>query len=572
MIALSGLFEGLAIVLLVPILHILSGKGVADDGLFLTRYLLQFNLSDNQLLSVAVGSFILLGVIAATLRLFSDNGVLWVRSHIEKQLRTDMSNEALNMSWAHFVTMQLGDLSKAIVEEGFRVGIGCYSFLHALGAISVVGFFLILSFIVSTELTLYTLIFGALGVLCYLLFNKLAIKHSSGLSSLQSEIGNQATELFGNMKFFRASGESLLAKSEINKVFSSFANSFYWSQAYGSVVRFIFESVAVLFVSSFLLVNHFGFQKPLESILVFLTLFYRLSPRILRAQEELMRARTYLSWYQSYRERMVKMRAFPDERISDINKEEARHFNNRISLKNINFTYPGAIQPALKGVSLEIKQGECVAIVGASGSGKSTLLDIILGLLTPNHGDISVDNISLKNLKIDSWRNRLGIVTQDTPVFFGTVLDNIAWGFTVKDLIRAEEAAKLAYAWEFIEKLPHGLKSVVGEKGGRLSGGQKQRLAIARALYRDPWCLIFDEATSALDEESEGEVQQALHRLKGSRAMIVVAHRLKSVRLADRIVVMDKGEIVEEGSWNELVQREDGIFNKYRTSYLESAA
>ena len=148
---------------------------------------------------------------------------------------------------------------------------------------------------------------------------------------------------------------------------------------------------------------------------------------------------------------------------------------------------------------------------------------------------------------------------QDSPIFHATVLENIAWGADTPDRDKALQAARMAHCLEFIEPLPQGLDSVVGEKGGRLSGGQRQRLALARALYRDPWLLVLDEATSALDGAAEVEVQKALEQIKGSCAMLMVAHRLTTVQMADRILVLDKGRIAEQGSWDELLRRPQGL-------------
>lgn len=204
-------------------------------------------------------------------------------------------------------------------------------------------------------------------------------------------------------------------------------------------------------------------------------------------------------------------------------------------------------------ISLTVRPGECVAIVGASGGGKSTLLDLTTGLLRPSSGFVSLDGRPLNELDREAWCQRIGLVMQESPLFHASVLTNIAWGDSVPNVGLAIDCARRAHAWDFIETLPEGLNTIIGERGARLSGGQRQRLGIARALYRQPALLILDEATSALDGEAETVVQSALEELKGRFAILMVAHRLKTVRMADRIVVMNAGRLVEEGAWNDLV-------------------
>jgi ABC-type multidrug transport system fused ATPase/permease subunit len=201
-------------------------------------------------------------------------------------------------------------------------------------------------------------------------------------------------------------------------------------------------------------------------------------------------------------------------------------------------------------------------LVGESGGGKSTALDIVTGLLRPNAGRVRLDDVDLFDVDLESWRRRVGFVMQDAPLFFGTILENIAWGDTDPDRGRVQEAAELAHLGAVVEALPDGLDTPVGPRGGRLSGGQRQRVALARALYQQPWLLVLDEATSALDSDSEREIREALHSLKGSLSMLIVAHRLRSVELAEHILVLANGEVIEEGDWASLSQRSGGVFQR----------
>ena len=218
-------------------------------------------------------------------------------------------------------------------------------------------------------------------------------------------------------------------------------------------------------------------------------------------------------------------------------------------------------------VNFSIKKGSVVALVGASGSGKSTIADLIPRFFEPSKGKIKLDNVDIRDVGIKSLRKLMGIVTQETILFNDTISGNIAYGQNEIALTKIAEAAKVANAKEFINDLPHGFDTVIGEKGVRLSGGQRQRLAIARALLKDPPILILDEATSSLDTESEKNVQEAIDNLMKDRTVLVIAHRLSTIINADQIIVLDNGKIVESGSHTELLEK-DGIYkNLYNIQF-----
>lgn len=239
---------------------------------------------------------------------------------------------------------------------------------------------------------------------------------------------------------------------------------------------------------------------------------------------------------------------------------EIKEFNDSIIFENVSFKYD-TTDLVLKDINLKIIKGEIVAIVGPSGSGKSTLVDLVPRFYDPAEGSIKIDGIDLRKVKQESLRDLMGIVTQETILFNDTVAANIGFGMVDAQMQKIIEAAKVANAHNFIESLEHGYFTIIGDRGVKLSGGERQRIAIARAVLKNPPILILDEATSSLDPESEMLVQEALERLMQNRTSIVIAHRFSTIKNADKIVVMEKGKIVQVGNFSELLNQE-GLFKR----------
>lgn len=298
----------------------------------------------------------------------------------------------------------------------------------------------------------------------------------------------------------------------------------------------------ILFYGGWLVVNDKISSGDFFSFVAAVFLMYTPLKRLSRVNASFQRGRNVV-------ERLREIIFIEHEPLKGIKKE----INGHIVFKDVSFKYPFAKEYALKNISFEVKPGETVAIVGPSGAGKSTIGDLLTGFWYPTDGDILIDGVSIKELSLQSLRSQIALVTQDIVLFNDTVASNIKFGNLASTDEEAEEAAKMADAHDFIMNLSEGYESRVGDKGILLSGGQKQRITIARAILREPKILIFDEATAFLDTESEEKIQKALEKMRRVRTTIVIAHRLSMIKRADKIIVMDKGQIIEQGTHEELL-------------------
>jgi ATP-binding cassette subfamily C protein len=312
--------------------------------------------------------------------------------------------------------------------------------------------------------------------------------------------------------------------------------------------RVTIGSAAVL--AAVVYVSHAWLAVPAAALFLLLFLFARLMPRVMGIPERLQTIATLLPALAAVCEL--------DARCHEAAEPTASHARDLSLTRDVKFddvtlAYHGAAGvPAVDGVNLTILAGRTTAIVGASGAGKTTLADLLMGLLTPARGRVLVDGQPLGPHHLKGWRAQIGYVPQDTFLFHDTVRANLLWAWpeaTDEDLRRA---LRMAAAASFVEALPEGLDTVIGDRGSRLSGGERQRLSLARALLRDPKLLILDEATSSLDFENERQIQKAIAQLHHRVTIVVITHRLSTIRGADMIYVMDRGRIAESGTWEEL--------------------
>jgi len=551
LLALSGLSEGGALLALQPVLQ--GSLGMAGAGPWL-HLLALGGLPPESSTLVALFLFCFMGVGTAVLHYATESMLVRMTVTVEAYSRETISLALLNSQWSSFLALRLGAVGDTILMDGTQMGRGLTLFVSALGAALTVMGLLASSFLLSAQMTIYTLIFALAGYLIFRWVTAKAQRHAQQQKDVLTNINELICDIFNNLKFFRSTGKRDVAERSVIWTFGAYAQAYFKASHYNILMRGGLEGAGVLGIFAFLCTSISLGSKDIASTLIFLAIFYRIVPRLLTLQQSLYNAEMCLPWYNSWRTTLSSLR----NSSSMPGGLTPPSFERTLELKDVCYRYHPSSRDALNGIDLTLAKGKFVALVGRSGSGKSTLMDLVTGLLVPSSGEILLDGLNLQLVEQETWRRHIGLVLQESPIFHGTVLDNITWGEDTPDRAWASQVLNQVGAWEFVAQMHGGLDAPVGEKGGKLSGGQRQRLALARALYRRPWLLILDEPTSALDAASEQCILEVLSDIKGSCSTLLISHRLAPVRIADEVIVFAEGSIVEHGTWGELIAKPGG--------------
>ena len=449
-----------------------------------------------------------------------------------------LMNNYLKYSYQNFVKKNSNDLIKNITIEANWVVVLIQNCLMMVSEICVVVFIYIVMLYIDFKITLFVSIFMGINILLikYFLINKVK-KWGKDRFDATQEYYQIIGSTFGNYKFIKLQSDD---KSILNnfktscKKYTEVDKKYTFVQPVPRLIlEFLgFSIVVVLIIFSVMMYDENGLAKIMPVISVFFIGLYRILPSVNRI----------INYYQVVVFYKKSLDIIAEELESEIENIENNpiEFNKKIELKDICFEFEKG-KEVLKNINLNIFKGEKVAFVGESGSGKTTLVDLITGLYKPKNGNIYLDDIKLEDKNIGYWRNSIGYIPQEVYLFDGTIADNVVFNREYNEE-RLIESLKKARIWEFLKK-KEGIKTIVGDRGIMLSGGQKQRIAIARALYDNPDILVLDEATSALDNETEEEIMKEIYDVSKDRTLIIIAHRLTTLKDCNRIFVINNGEI-----------------------------
>lgn len=384
-------------------------------------------------------------------------------------------------------------------------------------------------------------------------FRKKIRRTNSEFRKQIESMSGQVSEMVGMMPVTRAHGLEQTEITKIDKTLSKLRNKGYRLdivEAYfGSSAWVTFQVFQVLCLAFTILLAYRG-TIPVGDVVLYQSFF----TMILNSISQLLNVYPNIAkgFESIYSVTEILLSKDTEEYQGKRKPDEVK---GSFSFESVHFGYPNSDRHVLSDFRLDVKAGECIALVGASGAGKSTVLNLVIGFNKPTKGRVKVDGVPMEELAMGAYRQHLAVVHQSTVLFSGTIRENITYGLPSVSEEKLAEVVRMTHLQDVIAQLPQGLDTPVGEHGGKLSGGQRQRIAIARALIRDPSIILLDEATSALDNESEYYVQQAMQELIKGRTTFIVAHRLSTIRDADRIVVMKQGRCVEVGTYDELMEK-----------------
>lgn len=489
--------------------------------------------------------------------------ITFLRNGILRDMRNSMYKKTIDLPLASFSEKRKGDTISRIASDVNEVQASLLSILELVVKEPLTIIFTIIAMLaISVKLTLFVFIFIPVSGYIISLIGKRLKKQSTRAQEEQGVFLSTIEETLGGLKVVKGYN----SETYFNRIFQESTNRFFdLSNKIGNrqnLASPMSEFMGIMVIA--ILLWYGGQMVLIEQSLkgaAFIT-YMGLAYNILTPAKSISKASYSIKRGNAAAERVLEILEQENPITSKADAIEKNSFDSNITIKNINFKYED--ETVLKNFSLEIEKGQTVALVGQSGSGKSTIANLLTRFYDVNDGTITIDETNIKDMNLQSLRGLMGLVTQDSILFNDTIKANISLGKLDATDDEIIEALKIANAYEFVKDLPKGIYTNIGDSGNKLSGGQKQRLSIARAVLKNPPIMILDEATSALDTESEKFVQVALENMMQNRTSIVIAHRLSTIQKADKIVVMQKGVIVEQGKHDELIAL-NGTYNKLVT-------
>ncbi|HOZ36858.1 MAG TPA: ABC transporter ATP-binding protein [bacterium] len=554
----GGILEGLGINAVIPLFSfIMAGSNQPTD--FVSQLIAKiFNF-----LHITYSLKYLLIFIAV---LFTLKAVAWFLSHYTadkirviyaRKTREKIFRLTLKANWQYLNKQKMGYLEKVLIND-INAGASLLSYMSSLTILLTnMIVYIIIAINISLEITLLAL---AIGGIVFLIFKPLAYKTkklSYESSNAMKGVAHQINESMLGIKTIKAMAlEDVVAESG-QKYFQKLQDleirqSFLANIAYAAI-----QPIGLLLILS---IFAFSYKTAAFNFASFAVIVYAINKIFTYIQSGQSQLQSIAALYPFLRVALSYQEA-AEKNIEDLGEHKKIDWQSRIEIKNLSFAY-NKERKALTAINMSIPFGQTVGIVGPSGSGKTTLVDLLLGLIKPDSGEITIGGVNINEAGPEMWRKNIGYVAQDIFLANDSIKNNISFYEEQITEQQIREAAKMANIFDFVETLENKWETMVGERGMELSGGQRQRIILARALARKPKILILDEATSALDNESEALIQKSIQALHDQITVIIIAHRPTTVLNADNLLVIQEGEIVEEGAPKELIERKDSYFSK----------
>lgn len=554
--------EVIGISLVGPFLSIVSDTEILKEEGFLRSLYLFVGIKDTNSFILFVGGFVLVMLFLSTI---ISTYTLRAAVHFAQKLGAEISASLydfyMRQNWLFHNSVNSSRLINNVVSESNRVTASVLYPLMILNARFIVGIAIIsLLLSIDYKVTIFgALIFGGIYVLIYRLV-QIRLNYNGELISKSMQIRYRLlNEGFDGIKDTLILGRSMLFRERFYKSSMDLGRSYGSNTTLNEVPKYWVEFLAFGAMISLIMLLLDTNDGKLAAILPTLGIFAMASYKLLPVFQTIYGNFTYIKAaipaLNSIKSDLTSWKAMT-EGVEELFNYERLNFET-LTLKNISFKYPNKNSKSINNLSLQIKKNQVIGLVGKSGSGKSTLADIMLGLLEPDSGVIEINNERLTFSNIRTWQNNFGYVSQNIFLSDSSIYENIAFGIP-KESISLDDinrSIKLANLSELIETLPDGIETIIGEKGLQLSGGQRQRIAIARSLYNDPDILIFDEATSALDGVNEKAIMESINLLANKKTIILIAHRLNTIKDCDQIYFLEDGELIDSGTFDELKKK-----------------
>ena len=551
LMVLTSTVEGAGIGFLVPVLEAINNGGDAVPSSPVSRYIsTAFGWANIpfELWTIMLAGFVLIAT-QALLKYFQGSRSVKLSASVSADVRIEVHRSLLHSDLAFLQSKKGGDLASLVVSETGRYRGALTGVLNLMAIVIASVTYLVLAVILSWSLLLVAL--GMFAITSFALKYELGRARIYGdrLSQLNGALLSTTVEQIGGVRILKAFNLETQSSERFTNVARDMAQLYFLVAKSSSRMASLFEATIVggLFVIIYFAVTFSSLSVPM--LLTFIFVLYRLYPRVGGVNKAFHSLMFGIPAVQNLTRLMEETGR---STISSGSKHHSR-LEDGIRFEAVSFAYEDGT-PVLNQVDFAIPRGKTIAVVGSSGAGKTTLVNLLMRFYDPTEGRILVDGKDLKDLDLTSWRSTLSLVNQDIFLFNDTIRNNIAMGKLGATEEEVVQAAKNAYADEFIKDLPDSYETVIGDRGTRLSGGQRQRIALARAIVRDPQVLILDEATSELDSRSEQLIRRAVDDLAASRTIFIIAHRLSTIRHADNILVLEDGRIAEEGSHEKLIE------------------
>jgi ATP-binding cassette subfamily C protein len=560
MLILMGLVagtEGLSVSLLLPLFSQIGISYSAGPGL--AGSLL------HQALSTIGGSFGISGLLVIIVGLAALQALFFIALHWwmtsvsrrYKRLRqSQLFHAIMHAQWQYVSGKKAGELTNAIVSESERLAQSFYIGLYLISTFLGTCIYLAFGLMIAWPITLALIGSAAMMTLSVLRLYAKSFAVGESIAPLNAELQSTLSERISGLKIVKATTSEAAACAQVNSIVGTLERANTVVNFLPMFVRGLFEFLSFCALAAIFVLGQERFSIPTGNVIVVFALFMRLFPRITTVQSYLHLLNGYLHAMDTIGELQSSAEAHA-EPLNTADQELTVLLPSRLTLRDVGVGF--GERKALEHIDLAIPIPGITGVVGGSGAGKSTLVHVLLGLVSPSAGAITLDAHNLATTSLPAWRRKIGYVPQETILFHASVRENLMLSRPDATDGDMELAARRAHAHDFISDLPAGYDTIIGDQGVLLSGGQRQRIAIARALLMDPIVLLMDEAMSSLDSESEAAVLSALKELRDEIGILLVAHRLATVRHADVIAVLHEGRLVECGAWDELVTRRERL-------------